>query len=196
MDSWRRQETTAGPGPASTGAISCIQKAFLLPEAASYRYWHFLVITLAVLTFVSTVIYAVVLESTYKVERIIGLSLTILAVSSLLCTAFHDPGIFPRYSKPLAPNWTYSEYAQSYRPPGVIYCQQCQLLIEDYNRAVPEPQVPELPDAYCDADFCPWSGIVIGKGNEAYFQVGLSFVPIATSVFAGVHNVHRHRAYL
>ena len=58
-------------------------------------------------------------------------------------------------------NWTYSEYAQSYRPPGVIYCQQCQVLIEEYNH------------------FCPWSGIVIGKGNEAYFQVFISAIVVA-----------------
>lgn len=23
----------------------------------------------------------------------------------------------------------------------------------------------------CATDFCPWSGTVIGKGNEVYFQV-------------------------
>lgn len=124
-------------------------------------YWHFLIITLAVVTSVSLMIYVWVIPSDEKLERIIGLSLTILAATSLLCTALNDPGIFPRYSKPLAQNWTYSEYAQSYRPPGVIYCQQCQVLIEEYNH------------------FCPWSGIVIGKGNEAYFQVFITAIVVA-----------------
>ncbi|KAJ8599748.1 hypothetical protein CTAYLR_003430 [Chrysophaeum taylorii] len=116
-------------------------------------YWHFLVVTLCVISSVSAMIYAVVIPTDYVAERVVGITLTILAVTSLLCTAMTDPGIFPRYSKPLAQTWTYSEYAQAYRPPGVIYCQQCQVLIEEYNH------------------FCPWSGIVIGKGNEAYFQV-------------------------
>lgn len=79
-------------------------------------------------------IYAIVIPYDYKVERVIGVTLTILTISSLLCTALSDPGIFPRYVKPLGQNWTYSEYAQSYRPPGVIYCQHCRVLIEDYNR--------------------------------------------------------------
>uniref|UniRef100_A0A7S3K3M6 Palmitoyltransferase n=1 Tax=Aureoumbra lagunensis TaxID=44058 RepID=A0A7S3K3M6_9STRA len=116
-------------------------------------YWHFLLVTLVVILSVSLMIYVVVIPTVFIAERVIGLSLTVLSASSLLCTALTDPGIFPRYSAPLAASWTYSEYAQSYRPPGVIYCQQCHVLIEDYNH------------------FCPWSGIVIGKGNEAYFQV-------------------------
>ena len=35
------------------------------------------------------------------------------------------------------------------------------MLIEEYNH------------------FCPWSGIVIGKGNEAYFQVFISAIVVA-----------------
>ena len=85
-------------------------------------------------------------------ERIVGLSLSLTSMLALLFTGMSDPGIFPRHAKPLGEDWTYSEYAQSYRPEGVIYCQQCQVLIEGYDH------------------FCPWSGTVIGKGNEACFQ--------------------------
>lgn len=116
-------------------------------------YWHFLIFTLFIIGAVTYMIYAWVIPPEDKVERIIGLALSILAILSFLCTALSDPGIYPRFSKPLLKNWTYSEFAQSYRPPGVIFCQQCQVLIEDYNH------------------FCPWSGTVIGRGNEPYFQV-------------------------
>ncbi|KAJ8607370.1 hypothetical protein CTAYLR_010772 [Chrysophaeum taylorii] len=124
-------------------------------------YWHFLLVTLVVIAAVSVMIYAFVVPAEDEIERVIGLTVTMLAVSGLLCTALTDPGIFPRYSKPLVENWTYSEYAQSYRPPGVIFCQQSQVLIEDYNH------------------FCPWSGTVIGKGNEAYFQVFIVAIVVA-----------------
>lgn len=116
-------------------------------------YWHFLVVTLIALAAITGMVYGVVIPEAYASERFLGLAFAVLAIASLLATAVCDPGIFPRYSKPLAMDWTFSEYAQSYRPPGVIYCQQCQVLIEDYNH------------------FCPWSGIVIGKGNEPYFRV-------------------------
>lgn len=121
-------------------------------------YWHFLLVTLVMLAAINTIIYVVVLPAAYEIERVIGLSLAILAILSLICTAVTDPGVFPRYSRPLADDWTYSEYAQSFRPPGVVYCQQSHLLIEDYNH------------------FCPWSGTVIGKGNEVYFQVFISAI--------------------
>lgn len=116
-------------------------------------YWHFLLVTIIVVASVCVMVYGFVVPVDCKIERVVGLTLTVLTLTSLLCTALNDPGIFPRYSKPLGPSWTFSEYAQSHRPPGVIFCQQCQVLIEDYNH------------------FCPWSGIVIGKGNEVYFQV-------------------------
>jgi hypothetical protein len=113
---------------------------------------HFLLITLSIIGLITMLIYATVIPDHMVAERIVGLSMSLLSMAALLCTAMTDPGIYPRHAKPLDEKWTYSEYAQSYRPEGVIYCQQCQVLIEEYNH------------------FCPWSGIVIGKGNEACFQ--------------------------
>jgi hypothetical protein len=124
-------------------------------------YWHFLLITLTVMSTITALIYASVLPRHLSIERSVGLGLSILALIALMCTAMSDPGIYPRHSKPLEDNWTYSEYAQSYRPAGVIYCQQCQVLIEEYNH------------------FCPWSGIVIGKGNEPFFQVFITSTVLA-----------------
>ncbi|KAH8091968.1 hypothetical protein JL720_5544 [Aureococcus anophagefferens] len=57
-----------------------------------------------------------------------------------------------------------AEYAHAFRPPGTIFCQECQILVEDYNH------------------FCPWSGTAIGKGNERYFTAYLAAV-VASLVF-------------
>ena len=128
---------------------------------ARSRRRHFLLITLIVMSTITALIYASVLPRHLTVERSVGLGLSVLALVALMCTAMSDPGIYPRHSKPLEDSWTYSEYAQSYRPAGVIYCQQCQVLIEEYNH------------------FCPWSGIVIGKGNEPFFQVFITSTVLA-----------------
>ena len=114
-----------------------------------------------VMSTITALIYASVLPHHLTIERAVGLGLSVLALVALMCTAMSDPGIYPRHSKPLEDSWTYSEYAQSYRPAGVIYCQQCQVLIEEYNH------------------FCPWSGIVIGKGNEPFFQVFITSTVLA-----------------
>ncbi|KAJ8612828.1 hypothetical protein CTAYLR_002058 [Chrysophaeum taylorii] len=111
-------------------------------------YWHFLLMTLALLTCIASFVYGRVVPDDWTVVRVVGLTLTVLSFVSLACTSLSDPGIFPRYFKRLEANWTYSEYAHSFRPPGTIFCQECQVLIEEYNH------------------FCPWSGTAIGKGNE------------------------------
>lgn len=100
-------------------------------------YWAFLLVTVSIIVGVTTVVFGLVVPSTFTLERIVGLALAVLALTSLLFTALSDPGIFPRYSRPLAESWTYSEYSQSYKPDGVVFCHQSQLLIEDYNRAFP-----------------------------------------------------------
>ena len=86
------------------------------------------------------------------------------ALAALAATALADPGVFPRYFTRARPDWTYSEYAHAFRPPGTIFCQECQILVEDYNH------------------FCPWSGTAIGKGNERYFTAYLAAV-VASLVF-------------
>lgn len=119
-------------------------------------YWHFLLLTLALLVCIASLIYLKVVPASWVAIRIVGVALAVLSIVSLVCTAVADPGIFPRYFKRLEPDWTYSEYAHSFRPPGTIFCQECQVLIEDYNH------------------FCPWSGTAIGKGNEPFFHVFLT----------------------
>lgn len=124
-------------------------------------YWRMLLTTIFVIAAVTSMVYGLVVPREYHVERFLGLSFAVLAIASLLCTAMTEPGIFPRYSVPLARDWTFSEYSRSYRPPDVVFCQHCQVLIEAYNH------------------FCPWSGIVIGKGNEGFFHVFVAAIMIA-----------------
>ena len=51
--------------------------------------------------------------------------------------------------------------ADSYRPPGTIYCHMTKVLIEGYDH------------------FCPWSGTVIGKKNMLWFQLWVSTLVLA-----------------
>ena len=57
----------------------------------------------------------------------------------------------------MARDWSYSNQAGSFRPPKVIFCRECKLLIDQYDH------------------FCPWSGTVIGAKNIQYFH---SFVSV------------------
>ena len=56
----------------------------------------------------------------------------------------------------MARDWSYSNQAGSFRPPKVIYCRECKLLIDQYDH------------------FCPWSGTVIGAKNIHYFHFFVS----------------------
>ena len=86
----------------------------------------------------------------------LGLALSAVTLTFLSLTAFSDPGIFPRYTRPMARDWSYSNQAGSFRPPKVIYCRECRLLIDQYDH------------------FCPWSGTVIGAKNLSYFHTFVS----------------------
>ena len=115
-------------------------------------YWHFLLLTCGVIVFVGVGTYAFVVPRFLILLRSIGLVLTTLSLIFLLATGLTDPGIFPRYQVALDTNWTFSDYAQSWRPPGTIYCKHCKLLILDYHH------------------FCPWIGTAIGHYNLTYFH--------------------------
>ena len=117
-------------------------------------YWHFLLTTILFLAGITFFVYVDdVVPRSWTIVRICGLTTTALSFASLALAASSDPGIFPRYYRRLEPHWTYSDYSQSYRPPGTVFCQELQLLIEDYNH------------------FCPWIGTAVGKGNETYFHL-------------------------
>ena len=115
----------------------------------------------------------------------IGIAMVITTVTYLR-TACGDPGIHPRfperppadylgYFKPPAPGsrrarrlasgdlstpsrWTWHETSKSYRPPGVMWDAETQVLIEDIDH------------------FCPWTGTTIGAGNLCCFYAFTSSI--------------------
>lgn len=127
-------------------------------------YWHFLAAHVLVLALIAALVFGGVVPAHWHAARAVGLLLSVATVGALAATALVDPGVFPRYFSRVEPDWTYSEYAHAFRPPGTIFCQECQVLIRDYNH------------------FCPWSGTAIGRGNEPYFRAFLVCL-VATLVF-------------
>ena len=120
-------------------------------------YWNMLLMTYAVIITITVLVYFTVINSQDTLFIVIGLVLSVVTLIFLSLTAFSDPGIFPRYTRPMARDWSYSNQAGSFRPPKVIFCRECKLLIDQYDH------------------FCPWSGTVIGAKNIQYFR---SFVSV------------------
>lgn len=119
-------------------------------------YWNMLCMTYAVVITITFLVYDTVIPKRDTTEVVFGLTLSGLTIIFLSLTAFSDPGIFPKHTRPRGPNWSYSGQAQSFRPPSVIYCRECKLLIENYDH------------------FCPWSGTVIGGKNLKFFHCFVS----------------------
>lgn len=130
-------------------------------------YWNMLCMTYIVVLVITFLVYDTVIPKRETKEIIVGLVLSALTIIFLSLTAFSDPGIFPRHTRPKGPNWSYSGQAQSFRPPKVIYCRECKLLIEDYDH------------------FCPWSGTVIGGKNLKFFHCFVSSL-VLTMVYDAV----------
>lgn len=106
-------------------------------------------------------------------------TLTLIAlVTALALTGFTDPGIQPRYSRPPQESWRWSEPAQSYRAPGVVYCSESGVLVKDIDH------------------FCPWTGTTIAGGNIRYFYafICMLFTQLLTLMmvlFVGMSKCHR-----
>lgn len=130
-------------------------------------YWNMLIMTYFVVCGITFLVYDTVIPKRETREIIVGLILSALTIMFLSLTAFSDPGIFPRHTRPKGPHWSYSGQAQSFRPPKVIYCRECKLLIEDYDH------------------FCPWSGTVIGGKNLKFFHCFVSSL-VLTMVYDAV----------
>ena len=109
-------------------------------------YWAWLLATLSTLSAIAGVVYFVVVPDAPWTLRGTGLGLSGLSLVLLLATAMSDPGIFRRHTRPMADDWTWSEVAQSYRPPGTVYCQESEVLIEVRARATAAAAArPPLP---------------------------------------------------
>lgn len=130
-------------------------------------YWNMLCVTYAVVITITILVYETVIPRREASEIAVGLTLSGLTLLFLSLTAFSDPGIFPKHTRPKGPNWSYSGQAQSFRPPRVIYCSECKLLIQEYDH------------------FCPWSGTVIGGKNLKFFHCFVSCL-VLTMIYDAV----------
>ena len=95
-------------------------------------HWMMLTVTFIYLVVKCGLILGLVATYTrYPAVFIIYFILLMLTLVFLALAALRDPGIFPHHPRPLGRDWTYSNQAKSFRPPGVIYCRECKLLIHD-----------------------------------------------------------------
>lgn len=78
-----------------------------------------------------------------------------LTLISLFCVSCRDPGLMERVTDEEAANahFLWNEQVGSYRPPGAMYCRECQVLVRDYDH------------------LCPWTGTAIGGRNMLAFKV-------------------------
>lgn len=113
--------------------------------------------------------YIMALPQLHWIFTAFGIVTLLFVLITLSLAACSDPGIFPRYSEKQGENWRWSKQAQSYRPPGVVFCRESQLLVDDIDH------------------FCPWTGTTIAKNNVCYFRcfvsglcVLLTFVSLIT----------------
>lgn len=103
-------------------------------------HWKMLAVTYIYLLVMTGLVFGLVATyGSYAIIFSVGISFTVLTLIFLTLAAFRDPGIFPKHTRPLARDWSYSNQAGSFRPPEVIFCRQCKLLIEDC----------EFPDGRC-----------------------------------------------
>lgn len=78
-----------------------------------------------------------------------------LTLISLFCVSCRDPGLMERVTDEEASDahFLWNEQVGSYRPPGAMYCRECQVLVRDYDH------------------LCPWTGTAIGGQNMLAFKV-------------------------
>lgn len=88
--------------------------------------------------------------------RLLYVLFALVPILSLAYTAFADPGMLRRQSEQPDKSWRYSDQAETYRPPGSVYCTEAQAVIEDFDHV------------------CPWTGNAIAKRNQHSFNVFLA----------------------
>mmetsp|Transcript_6695 Transcript_6695/g.7386 ORF Transcript_6695/g.7386 Transcript_6695/m.7386 type:complete len:267 (+) Transcript_6695:24-824(+) len=86
-----------------------------------------------------------------------------IVLMALFFVSCRDPGLLERVTDEEAGEggWIWNEQVGSFRPPGALYCRECQVLIQDYDH------------------LCPWTGTGIGQGNIIafkFFVVGINIL--------------------
>ena len=114
-----------------------------------------LFVTFPLILGVSAGLASTVLPGQNTIIIVVFAILVIFVGVSLALTACTDPGLLRRrVQRPASPegdSWSYSDQAQTYRPPGAIYCRDCGVVVRGYDH------------------LCPWTGTAIGEKNLRYF---------------------------
>jgi hypothetical protein len=115
--------------------------------------WPMLFVSLTLVLGLSLAAFVSFLPGLPVVMTVLASMVLIVNVVGLMLTGCSDPGIQPRYDQPQGDDWTWSDKAQSYRPPGAIYEIETQVLVKDIDH------------------FCPWVGNLVAGGNLRYFNL-------------------------
>jgi hypothetical protein len=99
---------------------------------------------------------------------------TLATLFMLFLTSCTNPGIYPivrNVPEDTQERWAYCKSTDSFRPVGVIFDQECGVLIRDVDH------------------FCPWVGTTVAKGNIYRFFgfVGMLVLTICWMIFAAVN---------
>ena len=120
--------------------------------------WTTQIVTIVLVFGISFGVYAFSLRVLHWGFLIGAIVLSILACLAIGAVGCCDPGVFPRYKKKKEKHWRYCQQSDSFRPPGIQWCDETGVLIHDIDH------------------FCPWSGTTIAKANMAYFHLFLTMV--------------------
>ena len=126
--------------------------------------WPMTFVTWAIVAIPVIVIAAIVIHRLSGVWVVLAYVATsvILGVFStaLFITGFKNPGIFKR-EREQREGYTWHEQTKSFRPRGVVFCSESQVLVKNIDH------------------FCPWSGTVIADGNLMPFSIFTTMVCVA-----------------
>lgn len=131
--------------------------------------WPCMLCSISLIVSLSTGAFTIGLDGSVVSVPVIwgGLALLVLVLTCFGATAFSDPGIFPRFRSPRHPSWRYHSVTRTYRPRGVVFCRDNQLLVEKIDH------------------FCPWVGTTVAMNNIWCFHIFTTSL-CALCVFAGV----------
>jgi len=120
--------------------------------------WPMMLCTLTLISVIPLTVFSYSYSRVHDGFILLGFFALFVTIVSFTSTACSDPGIFPRYrSRPNGvknvESWRYNSVTMSYRPPGVVYCRDNAMLVENIDH------------------FCPWTGTTIAKRNLCCFHV-------------------------
>jgi len=133
--------------------------------------WPMICITLGLIIGVSLAVFATCMSDIPIWLSILACTSLLVTIISFLFTACTDPGVQRRYTENTeGPSWTYSEQAQTFRPPGAVYDLEAQVVINKIDH------------------FCPWTGTIVAEKNMNYFRTfnGSLFITILFVIAVGV----------